>query len=244
MIRNPSRGMLVVRGNVEKQQHSDSNNILKNNDDIFTEMNKIYKAMSKLGDLRFPQGSNIVNNMEEDMTMCQKKAGENLSDTIKRGILMKALTNEVELQKHIFRNSTRLSTNEKMRGERQCTSRWETIVGKKGTGNKGKGKNGERAQAKRKAQEPRTPECFCCHKGHIKKECRIRVVDDDKDEKDKRKDKRFKQKEKKRANAMDGRGEANRQGEVQATVGALQARMIFRNVLMLDSECCAVSANR
>ena len=56
-----------------------------------------------------------------------------------------------------------------------------------------------------------------------------------KDEKDKRKDKQFRQKGKKRVNALEGRGQGNQgtsssstsQGEVQATVGALQARMIF-----------------
>ena len=51
------------------------------------------------------------------------------------------------------------------------------------------------------------------------------------DEKDKRKDKRSKQKEKKRVNALEGNqgtcSNNNGQGEVQATVGALQARMIF-----------------
>ena len=78
------------------------------------------KMWSKLGDLRFPQGSDIVvgiNKMEEDITRYQKMAGENLSDTIKRGILMKALANETELQKHVFRNSTRLDTYAKMRQE-------------------------------------------------------------------------------------------------------------------------------
>ena len=66
-----------------------------------TEPGNVLAMLSKLGDLRFPQGSDIVvgiNKMEEDMTRYQKMAGENLSDTIKRGILMKALTNEAELQ--------------------------------------------------------------------------------------------------------------------------------------------------
>ena len=57
-----------------------------------------------------------INKMEEEMTRYQKMTEENLSDTIKRGF-MKALTNEAELQKHVFRNSTRLSTYEKMREE-------------------------------------------------------------------------------------------------------------------------------
>ena len=83
-----------------------------------TESGNVLAMWSKLGDLRFPQGSDIVvgiNKMEEDMTRYQKMAGENL--TIKRDILMKVLTNEAELQKHVFRNSTRLSTYEKMREE-------------------------------------------------------------------------------------------------------------------------------
>ena len=102
--------------------------------------------------------------------------------------------------------------------------------GKKGTGKKGKGSGTQNPNADR--------ECFYCHgKGHIKGECRIRIDERDsknKDKKDKRMDKRLKQKEKKRVNAMEGRGQGNQgtssstsQGEVQATVGALQARMIF-----------------
>ena len=85
-----------------------------------TEPGNFLAMWSKLGDLQFPQGSDIVvgiNKMEEDMTRYQKMPGENLSDTIKRGILMKALTNEAELQKYVFRNSTHLSTYEKMREE-------------------------------------------------------------------------------------------------------------------------------
>ena len=117
--------------------------------------------------LRFPQGSDIVvgiKKMEEDMTRYQKMAGENLSDTIKVGILVKVLTNEAELQKHVLRNSTRFSTCEKMREE--VMSAVAMVIGavgksgKKGTGKKGKGKNDQKgrgkAQAKRKTQELRT----------------------------------------------------------------------------------------
>ena len=101
---------------------------------------------------------------------------------------------------------------------------------------------GERAQAREKAPRPRTHAdrvLLLPRKGHIKEECRIRMADErdskNKDEKDKRKDKRFRQMEKKQVNALDGRGQGNQgtsssstsQGEVQATVGALQARMIF-----------------
>ena len=184
---------------------------------------------SKLGDLRFPQGSDIVvgiNKMEEDMTRYyQKMAGEKLSETIKRGILMKALTNEAGLQKHVFRNSTRLSTNEKMREEVMSAWTAERVVhesvgddpmeigavgksGKKGTSKKGKGKNDQKGRGKGPGQGKGSGTqnsivdrgCFYCHrKGHIKKECRIRMADErdskNKDEKDKRKDKRFRQKE-------------------------------------------------
>ena len=222
----------------------------------WTEPGNVLAMWSKFGDLRFPQGSDIVvgiNKMEKDMTRYQKMAGENLSDSIKRGIFMKVLTNEAELQKHVFRNRTRLSTYEKMReevmsaltaeravhepmGQEGHSSRKErarTIrrVGGKGPG-QAKGSGTQNTNADR--------ECFYCHrKGHIKEECRIRVADErdskNKDEKDKRKDKRFRQKEKKRVNALEGRGQGNlgtrssstSQGEVQATVGALQARMIF-----------------
>ena len=146
-----------------------------------TEPGNVLAMWSKLGDLRFPQGSDIVvgiNNMEEDMTTYQKMAGGNLSDTIKRGNLMKALINEAELQKHVFRNSTRLSTFEKMREEVMSTLTAERAVheqmrddpmeigavgksGKKGTGKRGKGKNVHKGrgkgQAKGKAPGPRTP---------------------------------------------------------------------------------------
>ena len=70
-----------------------------------------------------------------------------------------------------------------------------------------------------------------------------------KDEKDKRKDKRFRQKGKKRVNALEGRGQGNQgtsssstsQGEVQATVGALQARMIFA---VRATHCSTVNSNK
>ena len=229
-----------------------------------TEPGNVLAMWSKLGDLRFPQGSDIVvgiNRMEEDMTRYQKMAGENLSDTIKRGILMKALTNETELQKHVFRNSTRLDTYAKMRQEVMSALTAERAVhepmgddpmeigavgksGKKGKGKKGKGKNDQKGGGKGPGQGKGTGtpnphadrECFYCHrKGHIKEECRIRIADEkdskSKDEKDKGKDKRSKQKEKKRVNALEGNqgtcSNNNSQGEVQATVGALQARMIF-----------------
>ena len=126
-----------------------------------TEPGNVLAMWSKLGDLRFPHGSDIVvgiNKMEEDMAKYQKMAGEHLSDTIKRGILMKALTSEAELQKHVFRNSTRLSTYEKMRGEVMSALTAERAVheamgavgksGKKGTGKKGKGKNDQKGRGK------------------------------------------------------------------------------------------------
>ena len=190
--------------------------------------------------------------MEEDMTRYQKMAGENLSDTIKRGILMKALTNEAELQKHMFRNSTRLSTYEKMREEVVSALTAERAVhepmgddpmeigavGKSGKKGRRKGSGQGKGPGTQNPHADR--ECFYCHrKGYIKEECRIRIADErdskSKDEKDKRKNKRFRQKEKKRVNAMEGRGQGN-QGtsssssssqREEATVGALQARMIF-----------------
>ena len=51
-----------------------------------TDPGNVLAVWSKPGDLRFPQGSDIVvgiNRMEEDMTRYQKMAGENLSDTIR-----------------------------------------------------------------------------------------------------------------------------------------------------------------
>ena len=189
-----------------------------------TEPGNVLVMWSTLGDLRFPQGSDIVvgiNKMEEDMTRYQKMAGENLSDIIKRGMLMKALTNETELQKHVFRNSTRLSTYEKMREEVMSALTAERAVheamgddpmeigavgksGKKGTDKKGKGENDQKGRGKgpdqgkgSRTQNPQADrECFYCHRqGHIKEDCRIRMADErdskNKDEKDKRKDERF-----------------------------------------------------
>ena len=177
----------------------------------------VLATWSKLGDLRFPQGLDIVadiNKLEEDMTRYQKMVGENLSDKIKRGILMKALTNEVEVQKQVFRNSTRLSTYEKMREEVMSALTAERAVhesmgddpmeigavgksGKKGTCKKGQGKN-DKGRGKDPGQgngsgteNPHADrECFYCHrKDHIKEECRIRMTDErdsnNKDEKDK-----------------------------------------------------------
>ena len=198
-----------------------------------TEPGNVLAMWSKLGDLRFPQGSDIVvgiNKMEENMARYQKMAGETLSDTIKRGILMKALTNEAELQKRVFRNSTRLSTYEKMREEvmsvltaesGQCTSRWGTILWRSGpfgkSGTKGEGKNDQKGRGKGPGQgkglgiqnSNADRECFYCHqKGHVKKDCRFRIADvteaKSRDERDKKKEKRFRQKEKKKG-GCDGR---------------------------------------
>ena len=133
-----------------------------------TEPGKVLAMWSKLGYLWIPEGSDIVvgiNKMEEDMTRYQKMTGENLSDTIKRGILMKALRNEAELQKNVFRNCTRLSTYEKMREEVMSALTTERAVhelmgddpmeieavgksGKKGRGKKGKGKNDQKGRGK------------------------------------------------------------------------------------------------
>ena len=157
-----------------------------------TEPGNVLAMWSKLGDLSFSQGSDIVvgiNRMEEDMTRYQKMAGENLSDTIKSGILIKALTNETELQKHVFRNSTRLDTYAKMRQEVMSALTAERAVhepmgddpmeigavgksGKKGKGKKGKGKNDQKGGGKGPGQGKGTGtpnphadrECFYCHR--------------------------------------------------------------------------------
>ena len=87
---------------------------------------------------------------------------EDGSDT--GGILLKAVTNEAELRKHVFRNSTRLSTYEKMREEAMSALTAERVhepmgddpmeigavgkSGKKGTGKKGKGKNDQKGRGK------------------------------------------------------------------------------------------------
>ena len=70
-----------------------------------------------------------IKKMEEDTVRYQKMSGKTLSDSMKRSILMMALTNEAELQKkNVFRNSTRLSTYEKMRQEVMSASTAERAV--------------------------------------------------------------------------------------------------------------------
>ena len=66
--------------------------------------------------------------MEEVMIQFRKEASETLSDVMKRGFLMKGLANESELQKHIVRNTSRLTSHQKMRdgfGSRGCSIRFE-----------------------------------------------------------------------------------------------------------------------
>ena len=127
MTRNPSRGMLVVRENVEKQQHSDSSNIFKNNNDIFIQKNKIYEALY-VGRSSVPSG-------------------------IRRSSASRA---------HARKEKARTG-----KGPRQSE----------------------------RLRNPEPQSASAVTRGHFKWESRIRVVDEDKDEKDKRKDKRFKPKE-------------------------------------------------
>ena len=221
---------------------------------IETDPGRIRLAMwSKLGDLRFPQGSDIVvviNKMEEDVNRYQKMAGENLSETIKRGILMKALTNETELQKHVFRNSTRLETYEKMRQEVMSALTAERAVheptgdesmeigavGKK----KGKGKSDQKGGGKSpgKGKGTGTPnphadrECFYCqHQRGVQIPYRRREGQQIQGRERQAKGQTIQSKGKETSEFV-GRERRNERQQQQSrrssgTVGALQARMIF-----------------
>ena len=178
---------------------------------------------------------------------------------------MKALTNEAELQKHVFRNSTRLSTYEKMREEVMSALTAERAVhepvgddpmeigavgksGKKGTGKKGKGKNDQKCRGKGPGQgkgpgtqNPMQIESASTATGRATSKRNAEFVwptrgtARTKTRKTRERTNGSGKKEKKRVNALEGRGQGNQgtsssttsQGEVQATVGALQARMIF-----------------
>ena len=146
-----------------------------------TEPGNVLATWSKPGDLRFPQGPHTVvgiNQMEEDMTKYQKMAGE------------KSVRHHQERHPHegpykrsrsnVFRNSTRLSTYEKMREKVMSALTAERAVhepmgddsmeigavgksGKKGTGKKGKGKNEPEGSGKgpRLRKRLRDPEPHC-----------------------------------------------------------------------------------
>ena len=188
------------------------------------------------------------------MARYQKMSGETLSDTIKRGILMKALSNETELQKHVFRNAARLNTYGLMRAEVMSALTAERAVHeeqndpmeigalRKGKDPKGKGK-GKKGKGKNEGSNPHADkECFYCKKkGHVKEDCRIRIADEKAKQqsgKDKKKEKRERQKDKKRVAAMNT--DSNQQGQnsssstnptttagSSSSIRTLQAQMIF-----------------
>ncbi|CAK0829183.1 unnamed protein product [Prorocentrum cordatum] len=85
-----------------------------------SEAGNVLAMWTKLTDTKFDAKEDVmvsISKLDEDMTRYQKMAGEPVSDLIKRGILTKALKDHDELQKHVFRNSSRLSTYELLRAE-------------------------------------------------------------------------------------------------------------------------------
>ncbi|CAK0811173.1 unnamed protein product [Prorocentrum cordatum] len=169
-----------------------------------SEAGNVLAMWTKLTDTKFDAKEDVmvsISKLDEDMTRYQKMAGEPVSDLIKRGILTKALKDHDELQKHVFRNSSRLSTYELLRAEVVSALMAERAVqddpmeigalkgGKRPWKGRGKGKDGK---GKERPPNPDAEiECHYCHKkGHRSANCRKRIADEkntsEKDKKDKK----------------------------------------------------------
>ena len=76
--------------------------------------------MRKLMNTQFEAGVDLVAAMERldlDFNKFEKESGEILSETTKKGILLGALQNEQEMQKHIFRHMKNLPTYHDVKSE-------------------------------------------------------------------------------------------------------------------------------
>jgi hypothetical protein len=128
-------------------------------DNVVTELGRLveYKFSGQSSQL-----SRDVRTLDLELTKYMRKSGELLSDTFKRGVLLKALSADAQLQKHIFRNSTRLNTFDLMRDEilfaAEAKKSLEPVlmeIGKVGISE---------------------IECWKCgEKGHVARECRKRA---------------------------------------------------------------------
>ncbi|CAK0850454.1 unnamed protein product [Prorocentrum cordatum] len=184
-----------------------------------SEAGNVLAMWTKLTDTKFDAKEDVmvsISKLDEDMARYQKMAGEPVSDLIKRGILTKALKDHDELQKHVFRNSSRLSTYELLRAEVVSALAAERAVqddpmeigalkgGKRPWKGRGKGKDGK---GKERPPNPDAEiECHYCHKkGHRSANCRKRIADEkktpEKDKKDKKQFRKEKAKEKKKIGA-------------------------------------------
>ncbi|CAK0866686.1 unnamed protein product [Prorocentrum cordatum] len=189
-----------------------------------SEAGNVLAMWTKLTDTKFDAKEDVmvsISKLDEDMTRYQKMAGEPVSDLIKRGILTKALKDHDELQKHVFRNSSRLSTYELLRAEVVSALMAERAVqddpmeigalkgGKRPWKGRGKGKDGK---GKERPPNPDAEiECNYCHKkGHRSANCRKRIADEkktsEKDKKDKKQLRKEKVKEKKKIGVKTDRG--------------------------------------
>ena len=176
-----------------------------------SEAGNVLAMWTKLTDTKFDAKEDMmvsISKLDEDMARYQKIAGEAVSDLIKRGILTKALKDHEELQKHVFRNSSRLNTYELLRAEVVSALTAERAVqddpmeigalkgGKRQWKGRGKGKDGKGSKGKDKTSNPDAEmECHYCHKkGHRSANCRKKIADEkktaDKDKKQLRKDTR------------------------------------------------------
>ena len=184
-----------------------------------SEAGNVLAMWTKLTDTKFDAKDDVmvsISKLDEDMARYQKMAGEPVSDLIKRGILTKALKDHDELQKHVFRNSSRLNTYELLRAEVVSALTAERAVqddpmeigalkgGKKPWKGRGKGKDGK---GKEKPPNPDAEiECNYCHKkGHRSANCRKKIADEKKtaatNAKDKKQLRKEKAKEKKKIGA-------------------------------------------
>eukprot|EP00959_Pyramimonas_sp_CCMP1952_P160426 3355447-Pyramimonas_sp.AAC.1 len=77
------------------------------------EPGNVVARMRQLMPTRFPTNADVANEIEKldlEISKYEKAADEQVSDNIKKGILLGALQNESGLQKHVFRNLRNFAT--------------------------------------------------------------------------------------------------------------------------------------
>ena len=131
-----------------------------------------------------------INELDLRMNACELQSGEKMTDTVKRGVLLKDLAPLAEVQKHVMKDSARLNTNAQMRAKVVDLLRveaalhmpmdvCEALTGSQGKGKaKGKGKPDEqKGKCKAKGKGKQGKETRVCHKckkpGHLRKDCTV-----------------------------------------------------------------------
>ncbi|CAK0848555.1 unnamed protein product [Prorocentrum cordatum] len=159
-----------------------------------SEAGNVLAMWTKLTDAKFEATDDVmvsISKLDEDMTKCQKMSGEPVSDLIERGILAKAFKDHAGLQKHVFRNSSRLNTCELLRAEVVSALTAERAArddpmgigglkgGRKAWKGRGEGKEGEGEE--RQPNPDTDPECNNWRKnGHRSANSRNRIADEKK----------------------------------------------------------------